>query len=64
MSSEEMILQQSAFRLLLSLVEFSGEILSGSLEADHIWSRASIQPIVNNFLLKDMGNATSKKGLG
>ncbi|KAL6530030.1 hypothetical protein OROMI_028675 [Orobanche minor] len=58
------LLMRSAFRLLLSLVEFSGEILSGSLEADHIWSRASIQPIVNNLLLKHMGNAMSKKGLG
>ncbi|KAL6531338.1 hypothetical protein OROMI_027701 [Orobanche minor] len=64
MSSEEIILQQSAFRLLLSLVEFSGEILSGSLEADQICSRASIQPIVNIFLLKHMGNAMSKKGDG
>ncbi|KAL6547887.1 hypothetical protein OROHE_009592 [Orobanche hederae] len=64
MSSEEMILRQSAFRLLLSFVEFSGDILSGSLEGDQIWSRASIQPIVNNFLLKHMGNAMSKKGDG
>ncbi|KAL6564843.1 hypothetical protein OROMI_016293 [Orobanche minor] len=64
MSSEEMILRQSAFRLLLSFVEFSSEILSGSLEADQIWSRASIQPIVNNFLLKHMGNAMSKEGDG
>ncbi|KAL6565119.1 hypothetical protein OROMI_016569 [Orobanche minor] len=63
MSSEEMILRISAFRLLLSFVEFSGEILSGSLEADQIWSRASIQPIVN-FLLKHMGNAMSKEGDG
>ncbi|KAL6506711.1 hypothetical protein OROHE_022543 [Orobanche hederae] len=50
MSSEEMILRISAFRLLLSFVEFSGEILSGSLEADQIWSRASIQPIVKIFV--------------
>ncbi|XP_057768678.1 uncharacterized protein LOC130988750 [Salvia miltiorrhiza] len=62
MSSEEMILRQSAFRLLLSFVEFCGEILSGSLESDEIWSRASIQPIVNNFLFKHMGNAMNKEG--
>lgn len=62
MSSQEMILRQSAFRLLLSFVEFSGEILNGSLESNETWSRASIQPIVNNFLLKHMGNAMNKEG--
>lgn len=60
MSSEEMILRQSAFRLLLSFIEFSGEILNGSSKSDHVWSEASIQHIVNNFLLKHMGNAMDK----
>ncbi|KAK6117591.1 hypothetical protein DH2020_048670 [Rehmannia glutinosa] len=62
MSSEEMILRQSALRLLLSFIEFSGEILNGSLKSDHIWSEASIQRIVNNFFLKHMGNAMDKEG--
>ncbi|KAG6388570.1 hypothetical protein SASPL_149999 [Salvia splendens] len=60
MSSEEMILRQSAFRLLLSFVEFSGEILNAYPETDRMWSRA----IVNSFLLKHMGNAMNKEGTG
>ncbi|KAL6569638.1 hypothetical protein OROMI_014152 [Orobanche minor] len=62
MSSEEMILRQSAFRLLLSFVEFSGEILNGSLESDQIWSKDRIQGIVNNVFLKHMGDAMDKEG--
>lgn len=62
MSSEEMILRQSAFRLLLSFIEFSGEILNGSLESDQIWSKDRIQGIVNNVFLKHMGNAMDKEG--
>lgn len=62
MSSEELILRQSAFRLLLSFIEFSGEILNGSLKSDLIWSEASIQHIVNKFFLKHMGNAMTKEG--
>ncbi|KAH6813721.1 hypothetical protein C2S51_022739 [Perilla frutescens var. frutescens] len=61
MSSEEMILRQSAFRLLLSFIEFSVEILNGSPESDQIWSRASIQSTVNIFLLKHMGNAMNNE---
>ncbi|KAH6811413.1 hypothetical protein C2S51_025175 [Perilla frutescens var. frutescens] len=61
MSSEEMILRQSAFRLLLSFIEFSVEILNGSPESDQICSRASIQSTVNNFLLKHMGNAMNNE---
>lgn len=53
MSSEELILRQSAFRLLLSFIEFSGE--KGSLEPDQIWPEASILHIVNNFFLEHMG---------
>ncbi|KAL6493967.1 hypothetical protein OROGR_031876 [Orobanche gracilis] len=62
MSSEEMILRQSAFRLLLSFIEFSGEILNGSLESDQIWSKDRIQGIVNNVFLKHMGNVMDKEG--
>ncbi|KAK6117548.1 hypothetical protein DH2020_048703 [Rehmannia glutinosa] len=59
---DKMILRQSALRLLLSFIEFSGEILNGSLKSNHIWSEASIQRIVNNFFLKHMGNAMDKEG--
>ncbi|KAL3622254.1 hypothetical protein CASFOL_033665 [Castilleja foliolosa] len=62
MSSEEMILRQSAFRLLISFIEFSDEIVNGSLESDHKWPEASIQRIVNNFFLTHMGNAMDKEG--
>ncbi|KAL3626591.1 hypothetical protein CASFOL_030140 [Castilleja foliolosa] len=62
MSSEEMILRQSAFRLLICFIEFSGEIVNGSLESDQIWPVASIQRIVNNFFLTHMGNAMEKEG--
>ncbi|KAG8377667.1 hypothetical protein BUALT_Bualt08G0056700 [Buddleja alternifolia] len=61
MSSEEMILRQSAFRLLLSFIEFSAKILYGD-SSDQKWSEASIQHIVNNFVLKHMGNAMDKEG--
>ncbi|XP_042036651.1 uncharacterized protein LOC121782771 [Salvia splendens] len=47
-------------RLLLSFVEFSGEILNAYPEPDRMWSRA----IVNSFLLKHMGNAMNKEGTG
>ncbi|KAG6399207.1 hypothetical protein SASPL_140683 [Salvia splendens] len=62
MSSEEEILWESAYDLLLSFVEFSGKILNGSLESNQMWSRASIQHMVNSFLLKHMGNAMNKEG--
>ncbi|XP_047962279.1 small subunit processome component 20 homolog [Salvia hispanica] len=62
MSSEETVLRQSAYQLLLSFVEFSGKILNGSLESNQMWSRASIRKMINNFLLKHMGNAMNKEG--
>ncbi|KAL0366725.1 UNVERIFIED_CONTAM: Small subunit processome component 20 [Sesamum radiatum] len=62
MSSEELILRQSAFRLLLSFIEFSAEILNRSPKSDLIWSEVSIQHIVHNFFLKYMGNAMDKEG--
>ncbi|KAL0433004.1 UNVERIFIED_CONTAM: Small subunit processome component 20 [Sesamum latifolium] len=62
MSSEELILRQSAFRLLLSFIEFSAEILNRSPKSDLIWSEVSIQHIVHNFFLKHMGNAMDKEG--
>lgn len=62
MSSGDLILRQSALRLLLSFIEFSSEILNGSLESDHIWSKTSIKDLVNKFILKHMGNAMDKDG--
>lgn len=62
MSSEELILRQSAFRLLLNFIEFSGKILDGSLNSSEVWSVAGIQHLANNFILKHMGNAMGKEG--
>ncbi|KAL3835007.1 hypothetical protein ACJIZ3_009743 [Penstemon smallii] len=61
MSSQELILRQSALRLLLSFVEFSGQILNGLLKSDLGWSESSIHHIVNNFLFKHMGKAMDKE---
>ncbi|CAA2935324.1 small subunit processome component 20 homolog [Olea europaea subsp. europaea] len=61
MSSEELILRQSAFKLFLSFIEFAGEILNGMLKCDQeMWSEASIHRIVKDFILKHMGNAMVK----
>ncbi|KAL8494904.1 hypothetical protein ACS0TY_019169 [Phlomoides rotata] len=62
MSSEELILRQSAFRLLLSFIEFSGKIMNGSLKSDKVWSEACILHIVNKFFLRHMGDAMNKEG--
>ncbi|XP_073295585.1 uncharacterized protein [Primulina huaijiensis] len=62
MSSEELILRQSAFRLLVNFIEFSGKILNGSLNSNEVWSVAGIQHLANNFILKHMGNAMGKEG--
>lgn len=63
MSSEELILRQSAYRLMLLFVEFCGQILDQEVksEKEGCWSRASIQHIINNFLLKHMGDAMNKE---
>ncbi|XP_073273960.1 uncharacterized protein [Primulina huaijiensis] len=62
MSSEELILRQSAFRLLLNFIEFCGKIHNGSLSSNEVWSVAGIQHLANNFILKHMGNAMGKEG--
>ncbi|KAA8534172.1 hypothetical protein F0562_031635 [Nyssa sinensis] len=62
MSSEELILRHSAYRLLLSFVEFSAEVLDREVMSDEgYWSGACIQCIINNFLLKHMGDAMNKE---
>ncbi|KAL2508708.1 ARM repeat superfamily protein [Forsythia ovata] len=61
MLSEELILRQSAFRLFLSFIEFASEIFDGMLKCDQeLWSEATIQHIVKDFILKHMGNAMVK----
>ncbi|KAK0579383.1 hypothetical protein LWI29_025507 [Acer saccharum] len=65
MSSEELILRQSAYRSLLAFVEFSSRILDGEKIYDHevqiinksCWTRTSIQQVINKFLLKHVGEA-------
>lgn len=63
MSSEELILRQSAYRLLLLFVEFCGRILDeeAKSEKEGCWSSACIQQIINKFLLKHMGDAMNKE---
>ncbi|OMO49638.1 Down-regulated-in-metastasis protein [Corchorus capsularis] len=69
MSSEELILRHHAYGLLLRFLEFSAKILDQEVTNHHetaeemmvdekgCWTRASIQRIINKFLLKHMGNA-------
>ncbi|OMO92169.1 Down-regulated-in-metastasis protein [Corchorus capsularis] len=69
MSSEELILRHHAYGLLLKFLEFSAKILDQEVTNHHetaeemmvdekgCWTRASIQRIINKFLLKHMGNA-------
>ncbi|KAL5542673.1 hypothetical protein UlMin_010383 [Ulmus minor] len=59
MSSEELILRHSAYRLLLLFVEFSALILSGDNinPDDGNWTKGSLMRIVRNFFLKHMSNA-------
>ncbi|XP_057982940.1 uncharacterized protein LOC131167895 isoform X2 [Malania oleifera] len=72
-SSEELILRQSAFRSLLSFVEFSAQILAHELRnhsempevmissADEGWTGVCILRIINKFLLKHMREAMNKE---
>lgn len=67
MSSGELILRHSAYRLLLSFVEFAALVLSeveNNLETAHsrttgdgYWTGGSIKRIISKFLLKHLGNA-------
>ncbi|KAM6565406.1 hypothetical protein CsatA_024534 [Cannabis sativa] len=66
MSSTELILRHSSYGLLLSFLEFAGEVLShveNDLDTpppkkigDH-WTVGSIKRIINKFLLKHLGHA-------
>lgn len=62
MSSQELILRQSAYRLLLCFVEFATEILDGKDKSDECcWNTALIQQTIRNFLLKHIGNAMTRE---
>lgn len=61
MSSEEMILRQSAYGLLVCFVEFAREIINGKASNEGCWSEACIKQIINNFILKHMGDAMNKE---
>lgn len=62
MSSEELILRQSAYRVMLLFVEFSGQILDQDVNNEKgCWSAACIERIINKFLLKYMGDAMNKE---
>ncbi|XP_065862754.1 uncharacterized protein [Euphorbia lathyris] len=61
MSSDELIMRQSAYRSLLSFVEFSTLILGGEVsETDSNWTKVCVRRIINKFLLKHMGNAVKE----
>ncbi|KAK9671440.1 hypothetical protein RND81_12G030400 [Saponaria officinalis] len=67
MTSDEIILRQSAYRSLLSFVHFSAGVIGKERDEvteannDNLWTDACIQRIVNKFLLKHMGIAMSKE---
>ena len=74
MSSDELILRHSAYRLLVSFVEFSVQILRLEVKSDHeisdamvtsiadgCWTKACIQRLINKFLLKHMTDVMGKE---
>ncbi|CBI17281.3 unnamed protein product, partial [Vitis vinifera] len=74
MSSNELILRHSAYRLLVSFVEFSIQILRLEVKSGHempeamvtsiadgCWTEACIQRMINKFLLKHMADAMGKE---
>ncbi|XP_071696721.1 uncharacterized protein [Rutidosis leptorrhynchoides] len=62
MSSQDLILRNSAYSLLLLFVDFCQKIISCELVSNFgCWTKASIQNTVNNFILKYMGDAMNKE---
>ncbi|XP_010257842.1 PREDICTED: small subunit processome component 20 homolog [Nelumbo nucifera] len=72
MSSEELILRQSASRLLLSFFQFAAQILGSEAQGDEqiyeargdvdiSWTKVSVQRIIEKFFLKHMGTAMCKE---
>ncbi|KAF2288910.1 hypothetical protein GH714_022732 [Hevea brasiliensis] len=74
MTSEELILRNSAYRSLLSFVEFCALILDGGVKSRYeihqeittgskcCWTKACVRRIINKFLLKHMGNKMKEGG--
>ncbi|CAH9107367.1 unnamed protein product [Cuscuta epithymum] len=62
MSSEDLILRQSAFRVLASFIVFSGQTLELEMKPDQICSGPWVVHIINTFLMKHMGHAMNKEG--
>ncbi|KAI4375205.1 hypothetical protein MLD38_013104 [Melastoma candidum] len=73
MSSDDLILRESAYQSLSTFVEFSCEVvgrqgndgqeLQGlpTVELDHCWTLSSIRHIVGKFLIDHMGNAMKRQ---
>ncbi|KAA0033350.1 U3 small nucleolar RNA-associated protein 20 [Cucumis melo var. makuwa] len=72
MSSEELILRHSAYRCLLSFVEFSSSVLGqGGISHqetidnitlyDSSWSKESVMRLTNKFIFKHMGEAMNRE---
>lgn len=58
MSSNDLVLRNSAYRLMLLFLEFCQKIISGDMESSvACWTESSIQNTINNFFLKYMGGA-------
>ncbi|KAI3823108.1 hypothetical protein L1987_04536 [Smallanthus sonchifolius] len=62
MSSQDLILRNSAYRLLRLFLEFCQKIISGEMESNNgCWSESAIQNTINNFFLKYMGDAMNRE---
>ncbi|RZC52306.1 hypothetical protein C5167_020735 [Papaver somniferum] len=71
LSSEELIIRQSAYRLLLSFIQFSSEVLGSDpmdceemiepVVASETWTKEYVESIIKNFILKHMGEAMSRE---
>ncbi|KAI3984708.1 hypothetical protein MKX01_039325 [Papaver californicum] len=71
LSSEELIIRQSASRLLLSFIQFSSKVLGSDpmdceemiepMAASETWTKACVERIIKNFILKHMGEAMSRE---
>ncbi|XP_076896866.1 uncharacterized protein LOC143550000 [Bidens hawaiensis] len=58
MSSNDLVLRNSAYRLMLLFLEFCQKIISGDMKPSvGCWTESSIQNTINNFFLKYMGGA-------
>ncbi|KAM7259266.1 hypothetical protein ACFE04_015007 [Oxalis oulophora] len=72
MSTDELILRHSAYRALLCFVDFSADVLEQEVTkcsevpdpmittVESIWTSARIHRVLNNILMKHLGNAMNK----